>query len=542
MNSEVRNPGRRAMMIATATAAVAAGGRFGAAGAQTLASAPAPRRGGSMTVVLQVEPPTLVSVTNANTFAIAVSAKVTEGLIWYDNDMKPHPQLAQSWDVAADGLTYTFKLREGVKWHDGKPFSSADVAYSIELMKKSHPRGRATFAHVKSIETPDPLTVVLRLDAPIPYLIRGFAAGEAPIVPKHIYDGTDPVTNPNNSAPVGTGPFRFKEWVRGSHILYVRNEEYWDQPRPYLDQLIVKFILDPAGRSAALESGEGDVGYRTPVALNDVARLMKGSKLGFETAGYAYSNNVASIDFNLDNEYFSKPQVRQAIAHALNTKAICNTIYYGTYTPCASPIAPFMKEYHSPDPSPYPYDMAKAEKLLDEAGYPRGAGRIRFKVGFDAPPTIEEARRLGEFVRASLARIGIAVEIRTPDVGTYIKRVYTDRDFDFACNTYSNLYDPTVGVQRLYWSKNIIKGVPYSNGTYYRNPKVDQLLEAAATENDPARRKELFLEFQKIVMADLPNINIGVPRWYTIHTKRALGHSVTADGLEGNLAYAYVTA
>src|SRR5690606_24138092 len=131
---------------------------------------------------------------------------------------------------------------------------------------------------------------------------RGFAAGEAPIVPKHIYDGTDPVTNPNNSAPIGTGPFKFKEWVRGSHILYVRNEQYWDQPRPYLDQLIVKFILDPAGRSAALESGEGDVGYRTPVALNDVERLMKNSKLGFETAGYAYSNNVASIDFNLDNE------------------------------------------------------------------------------------------------------------------------------------------------------------------------------------------------------------------------------------------------
>jgi len=541
MTSEVFNPGRRSIMIATAAAAVAAGIRFDPARAQAPAGAPAPKRGGSMTIALQVEPPTLVSVTNVNTFAIAVSAKVTEGLLWYDNDMQPHPQLAVSWDVAPDGLTYTFKLREGVKWHDGKPFTAADVAYSIGLMKQSHPRGRAVFAHVQSIETPDPLTVVLHLDTPVPYLIRGFAAGEAPIVPKHVYEGTDPVTNPNNSAPVGTGPFRFKEWVRGSHILYVRNDDYWDAPRPYLDQLIVKFILDPAGRSAALESGEADVGYRTPVALSDVARLMKEGKLGFETDGYAYSNNVASIDFNLENPYFSKPEVRQAVAHAIDIQAVCKTIYYGTYTPCSAPIAPFQKEYHSPDPSPYAYDRAKAEALLDAAGYPRGADRMRFKVRFDAASTIEEARRLAEFVRASLARIGIAVEIRTPDVGTYIKRMYTDRDFDFACNTYSNLYDPSVGVQRLYWSKNILKGVPYSNGTYYRNDKVDRLLEAAAVENDPARRKEMFLEFQKIVMADLPNINIGVPRWYTIHTRRALGHSVTADGLEGNLAHAYVT-
>ncbi len=109
--------------------------------------------------------------------------------------------------------------------------------------------------------------MVLKLDAPIPYLIKAFAAAESPIVPKHIYDGTDPFTNTNNVRPIGTGPFRFKEWVRGSYVIYERNADYWDQPRPYLDQLIVKFIPDAAARSAALESGEIDLGYRTPVAL-----------------------------------------------------------------------------------------------------------------------------------------------------------------------------------------------------------------------------------------------------------------------------------
>ncbi len=513
----------------------------GAAALPRVAAAePEPKRGGTMTIMFYTEPPSLVSLVSSN--SLTVSAKVTEGLIWYDNEMKPHPQLALSWDISADGLTYTFALRQGVKWHDGTDFTADDVAASLAILKKLHPRGRSTFLHVAEVSTPDPHTVVLKLDAPIPYLIKAFAAAESPIVPKHIYEGTDPFTNRNNSAPIGTGPFRFKEWARGSHVVYERNPDYWDQPRPYLDQLIVKFIPDAAARSAALESGEVDLGYRTPVALSDVERLKNAGKLIFETRGYDYSNNVMSINCNLNNQYLSNLKVRQAISHALNTSAICKVIFYGTFNPCDSPIAPFLKEYHSPDPTPYPFNLAAAETLLDETGFKRGADRIRFNMYFEADPSAEESRRLGDFVRAALGRIGIAIEVRASDIGTYIKRVYTDRDFDLTVTTFSNLFDPTVGVQRLYWSKNIIKGVPFSNTTYYSNPRVDALLEAAATELDPAKRIAEFMEVQKIVMRDAPDINIGVPRWYTIHNKRALGHSVTADGIEGNLAYAYIAA
>ena len=499
---------------------------------------PAPKRGGTMTIMFYTEPPSLVSLVSSN--SLTVSAKVTEGLLWYDNNMTAQPQLATSWEVAPDGLTYTFKLRQGVKWHDGKDFTSADVAASLAILKQSHPRGRSTFAHVTSVETPDAATVILRLDAPIPYLLKAFAAAESPIVPKHVYDGTDPFTNRNNTAPIGTGPFRFVEWARGSHVIYERNPEYWDQPRPYLDKLVVKFIPDAAARSAALESGEVDLGYRTPVALSDVERLQKAGALAFEEKGYEYSNNVMSLNFNLENQYFKTLAVRQAISYAVNTAAVCKVIYYGTFRPCAAPIAPFLAEYHDDAPPPYPFDLARAEKLLDDAGLPRGADRLRFKMFFEASPTTEESRRLGDFVRAALARVGIAVEVRVTDVGSYIKRVYTDRDFDMTCTTFSNLFDPTVGVQRLYWSKNIIKGVPFSNTTYYRNPKVDQLLEAAAIEPDPAKRRAEFMEFQQIVMHDAPDINVGVPHWYTIHNKRALGHSITADGIEGNLAHAYI--
>jgi peptide/nickel transport system substrate-binding protein len=527
------NPTRRMLLATTAGALIAT--RIAMAQTES-----APKRGGTMTIMFYSEPPSMVSLVSTN--SLTVSAKVTEGLLWYDHEVKPHPQLATAWTISPDQKTYTFTLRQGVKWHDGQDFTSADVKASLAILKQWHPRGRSTFAHLQEVQTPDPHTVVLKLDAPIPYLIKGFAAAESPIIPAHIYDGTDPFTNRNISSPIGTGPFRFKEWVRGDHIVYERNEDYWDSPRPYLDQLIVKFIPDAASRSAALESGEVDLGYRTPVAYSDLDRLRAAGKLQFDTKGYEYNNNVNGLEFNLDAPNVSKLPVRQAIAHALNTAAICKTIYYGTFDPCAAPIAPYLAEYHSTKPSPYPFDPAKAEKLLDEAGYPRGADRTRFHMIFDVSPSVEEGRRLGDFMRASLARVGIALEVRVSDFGSYIKRVYTDRDFDLCCTGFSNIYDPSVGVQRVYWSKNIIKGVPFSNTSYYRNARVDELLEAAAIEPDPTKRKAEFQEFQDIVMHDLPDINIGVPRWVTIFNKRVQGHSVTADGLEGNLAYAYIAS
>jgi len=509
-----------------------------APGADSEESIPAPKRGGSMTIMFMAEPPMLLSL--VNTSSLTCSAKVTEGLLWYDHAMQPHPQLATAWTVAPDQKTYTFSLRQGVRWHDGKDFTSADVAASLAILKNFHPRGRSTFHHLAEVQTPDDHIVVLKLDAPIPYLIKGFAAAETPIIPKHIYDGTDPFTNPSNGAPIGTGPFRFKEWVRGEHVIYERNADYWDSPRPWLDQLVVKFIPDAASRSAALESGEVDLGYRTPVAYGDLDRLRAAGKLVFETKGYEYNNNVNGLEFNLDAPSLSKLPVRQAITHAIDTAAICKTIYYGTFVPCAAPIAPILAQYHSPEPSPYPFDIAKAEKLLEDAGYPRGADGTRFHMIFDVSPTTEEGRRLGDFLRASLARVGIALQVRLADYGSYIKRVYTTRDFDMCVTGFSNLYDPSVGVQRVYWSKNIIKGVPFSNTSYYRNPRVDELLEAAAIETDPVKRRAEFLEFQHIVMHDAPDINIGVPHWITIYNKRVQGHSITADGIEGNLANAYI--
>lgn len=499
-----------------------------------------PDHAGSLTLLLPTEPTALVTVGNVATPILSVSAKVTEGLLKYDYGVNPQPQLATKWAISPDGLTYTFHLRQGVKWHDGREFTSADVAFSIDLLKKIHPRGRNTFANVNAIDTPDKHTAIIRLSKPAPYLIRALVATETPIVPKHLYDGTQAQSNPNNNAPIGTGPFKFKEWVRGSHIVYERNADYWDKPKPYIDQLIVRFVTDPAAAAVAFETGTVDLGYRTPVPLSDLERLKKIPSLRFETKGNSYSHNVTRLEFNLDNAYFKNDKVRQAVAHALDRNVIVKVVNYGYGKVSYSPIAPGLSAYHDPTPSPYAYDLKKANALLDEAGFPRKAGGVRFELPLDFNPISAEGSRLPDYIRTALARVGIAVTVRAQDPSAFIKRIYTDRDFAFTTNGASNLFDPTVGVQRLYWSKNFIKGVPFSNGTHYNNPVVDKLLEDAAVENDVVKRKKLFKDFQDTVGRDVPDLNLYQPEFITIANQRVHDHSLTADGVESNLADVWV--
>ncbi len=525
----------RRATLATLPAILAAGGVYAPARGQS-----GPRRGGTLTVVLQSEPTALISAFTVLTWSLSVSAKVVEGLLDYDNALNPKPLLALAWEVAADGLTYRFQLRPGVKWHDGQDFTAADVAFSIMLLKRLHPRGRSTFANVTAVETPDPLTAVFRLSKPAPYLIRALVGGESPILPKHLYEQGDPVQNPANNAPIGTGPFVFKEWSRGSFARYERNPAYWDAPKPYLDQLIVKFVPDPAARSVLFETGQADLGYRTPVALNDVERLRAMPKLRFDPRGNTYSFNVTRLEFNLDHPILGRPEVRQAIAHLIDRDLVVKAAYYGLATPCFSPIAPGLKAFADPAPSPYRLDPKAAEALLDQAGLPRGADRTRFRLTLDFNPSGEDQKRTADVIRAGLSRAGIAVDIRAQDMGSFVKRVYSDRAFDMTINGASNLFDPTVGVQRLYWSKNFIKGVPFSNATHYANPEVDQLLEDAAVENDPARRVALFKRFQDIVARDVPDINICSPLYLTLSSTRLHDEALTAEGVESGLADAYV--
>ena len=506
-----------------------------------LAAPPAladPPRGGTLNYLVEQEPPTLVAIAHTAGATQRIAGKITEGLVTYDFDGKPVPVLATSWEISPDALRYTFQLRHGVKWHDGQDFTSADVAFSILLLKTVHPRGRGTFANVSGVETPDPYTATIVLSKPAPYLLSALDASESPIVPKHIYEGTDPLTNKNGSAPIGTGPFLFKRWDRGSDVVLERNPNYWDAGKPYLDRVIVRFIPDLAARSAAFETGELDLGAGPPVALSDVQRIEALPNIGHETRGYEYNGSDQQLFFNYDNPIFADKRVREAVAHAIDVQKLIDVVFYGLAVIAPSPLSYNLAAFYDPSIKPYAYDPRLAEKLLDEAGFPRQADGIRFRIRLRYNPYNTDAE--ADFIKQALGTVGIAADLKQFDFSTYIQRIYSARDFDITLESLSNVFDPTPGVQRVYWSKNFKVGLPFSNASHYADAESDRLLEAAAVEPDPAKRKQLWFDFQHRIYDEIAAINLLAPTGVTLFDKKVHNHTEGIVGVNGSFADLYI--
>ncbi len=530
-NKNIGSPRRR--VLAAGAAALSA---------LALLAAPAawaqPRQGGTLNWLVNPVPASIVPLTTTAGGNAEIGPKIVEGLLTYDYELKPKPLLATAWSLSADGLQYTFTLRKGVKWHDGKDFTSADVAFSILTLKQVHPRGRGTFANVVEVRTPDPYTAVVVLSKPAPFLLTALAATESPIVPKHLYEGTDIAASKYNSQPIGTGPFVFKEWVQGSHIILERNPNYWDKPKPYLDRVVVRFVLDAAARAAALESGAADLANGTGgIPLSDVERFRKLPGVEIDTRISPYLGSHQQIYFNLDTPALQKVEVRRAIAQAIDVNAFAKTVWYGLGTPSASPIGKGISRYHDASIQPYPYDPKAAEAALDAAGFKRGAGGTRLKLRVLYNPFQE--RRAADFVRQSLGRVGIDAAVESYDFATYVTKAYTERAFDITLESLTNLFDPTVGVQRVFWSKNFKVGLPFSNAAHYVNPEVDRLLEAAAVEVDETKRRQLFVDFQQIVHRDAPSIELGANPAITVLAKKVRDYGPTGEHIRGSFADLY---
>lgn len=212
-------------LIVAATAAFALIGPTSMAWAQ--------KAGGTLVQITQPEPPNLAPYISTAGPISQVTAKVFDGLLEYGFDLKPKASLAESWSVSADGKTISFKLRSDVKFHDGKPFTSADVQFTVmEVLKKNHPRGIATFRDVTAVDTPDATTAIFKLANPAPYLMKALASSESPMLPKHVYGQGDIKTHPNANQPIGSGPFKFVEWRRGELVRLDKNPDYWRKGMP----------------------------------------------------------------------------------------------------------------------------------------------------------------------------------------------------------------------------------------------------------------------------------------------------------------------
>ncbi len=447
----------------------------------------------------------------------------------YDADWKPLPYLAKSWDVAPDSLSVTLHLVDNAVFHDGHPVTSDDVAFSIGVIKAHHPF-TTMLAPVDGVDTPDPHTVVIKLKHPHPALLLSMSPALMPILPKHVYgDGQDILTHPANLKPIGSGPFRFVEYVRGQSIRLERFDKFFIPNRPMLDSIVISIVTDPTVMVLGLERQEV---HMAPLlsGTRNIDRAQKLPNMVVTDQGYAGIGPINWLAFNCARKPFDDAKVRQAIAYAVDRKTITRVMMGGKAAEAISPIVP-TSPFFNKDVQPYLTSIDKANALLDEAGHTRGADGTRFPMTIDYDPgDPEQGRNVAEFLRPQLRKIGIAAEVRAaPDFPTWAERV-SNFDYDVTMDEVFNWGDPVIGVARTYLSSNIRKGVVWSNMQSYRNPKVDALLDQAASEPDVAKRTALYQQFQVLVVEDVPIHFINVVPYYTAANKGLAGLPLTIWG------------
>lgn len=488
----------------------------GAAGLATLApvrwsfAQGAPRRGGTLTVASDSEPRNLNPAIVASNGVFYVASKVIEPLAEQSYDGNGlSPRLATAWSGAADGLSVTFTLREGVTWHDGKPFTSADVAFSaLEVWKKLQNLGRVVFKDLEAVDTPDAKTAVFRFARPTPFqLIQNSLPGLTAVLPKHLYEGTDIMANPANTKLVGTGPFRFAEHKPGQYYRLERNPSYWDRDKPYLDAIVYRVLPDPGAIAAAIEANEIQLAAFSAVPLAELDRLSKVKGVEVVKKGYEGLTYVLTVEINHRKAELADQRVRRAIAHAIDRRFVVDTIFLGNATASTGPVPKFDKQFYTADVNAPGFDVKAANDLLDAAGYKRGADGTRFKLRLLPAPFFEQTRQFGDYLRQALRPIGIDAEIVRNDAPGHLKAVYTDHAFDLAIGALVYRNDPAISTTILYQG-GLPPGVPFANQYGYADPAMDALIAKAASTVDTAARTAVYRDFQKLAAEQQPIIHV----------------------------------
>jgi peptide/nickel transport system substrate-binding protein len=470
------------------------------------AGAAAPRRGGTLVIAAAADPGHFNPAISTAGGTHFVADNLYNGLVFLDEQLNPQPDLAEKWDISPDGRSYTFHLRQGVKWHDGQPFSSDDVKFSFEqVLLKYHARTKAGLeAVLDGIDAPDPNTVVFRFKQPYGPLLQRLDVAEAPIVARHVYEGKDPTTAEANLRPVGTGPFKLADYAKGDRVRMMRNDQYFKPGLPYVDELVFRIIPQPSTAVLALEQGEVD--YVQNVPGPDLARVRPNSAitLGQSAASPGGSFCADTMFFNLSRPPLDRPEVRQAFAYGEDREQILHEVYFDQGRVAASAISADIGWAHNPNVQQYPHDPARANQLLDQAGLPRGADGMRFTSTFVHATSYA---KYGELMKQQLAQVGININLQPLEVNAANEQEFIKKDFHLGFASYCNGPDPEIGVRRMYVSSNI-GPILFSNGAGYRNAQVDQLFDQAAAAVDRAERARAYYQIQDIVARDLPYLPI----------------------------------
>jgi len=476
-----------------------------------------PRNGGELVISYGGGTPRHFNpAVQSGTSTAMVGAQIFASPLRYDENWNPQPYLAKSWKISDDGRSVTLNLSEDAFFHDGRPITSEDVAFSIMAVKKHHPF-KPMFAPVERVDTPDPHTAVIRLSRPHPAILLSMSPALLPILPKHVYgDGQDLKSHPANLAPVGSGPFKLASYVPGKTIVLKRNERYFIPGRPYLDEIIIRLEKDPKAQMIDMERQEA---HFLPAFnhLQGMDRLSRNSHLAITPKGYEGIGPIVWLAFNLQRKPLDDKRVRQAIAYAVDPEFIIEYLHRGRTRQAPGPIHPD-SPFFAPDLNVYPVDLDKANKLLEEAGYPRKPDGYRFSVTLDYIPVMpSQFRDPALYLKQQLEKVGIDVKVRrSKNFPAWAKRV-GNWDFDMTMDSLYNWGDPVIGVHRTYMSNNIRKGVIWSNTQNYSNNRVDEILGQAAVEMDTEKRKALYREFQQILTDELPVVWINTLPFHTVY-------------------------
>jgi peptide/nickel transport system substrate-binding protein len=441
------------------------------------------------------------AVTALNDFRILVN--LYEGLVRFaPGSLEVEPALAQSWTVSEDGLTYTFRLREGVRFHDGTPLDAEAVRFNFErMLDPEHPYhdtgpfplAQVFFGKLARVEAPDPLTVRLVLDEPFAPLLANLAYGTGLLV--------SPTAVRRHGAdfgrhPAGTGPFRFAAWEARRRVVLERNPDYWGTPAR-AEAVVFRPVTDPVTRTAELLTGGIDIALELPPDTVAVLR-----EAGDVRVAEAVGPHLWFLILNRREGPFADLRMRRAVNLAIDKRALVREVLQDTAVTADGPVPAAFAWAHDPNLQSYPHDPQRARELVEKAGYGDGA-EVTFYVPQSGSGMLDPVR-MAEAIQADLAAVGIRARIETFEWNTYLARV-------------NQGLAGQADMAEMAWMTNDPDTLPYLalrsgawpeqggfNSGYYANPEADRLIEAARRTTDRTERARLYRELQRQVVADAP--------------------------------------
>ena len=475
-----------------------------------------PKKGGTLTMAIRKDIRILNPLVRTSSTDASIRGLMFESLLTLDENGKIQPNLAESWKISEDGRLYTFKIRQGVKFHNGQEMTAEDLKFAIDytLNPKNSAYGIRILSSVKGAEADGKYTLKIRLKKPNPAFlsflinIRAFSA-----IPKgSVQEGVRKITK----FPPGTGPFKFIEWQPKQRIVLERFDGYWGH-KPYVDRFVMRPIKNATVRFTALRAGDVDIVERT--SYEWVSQVQKGRLKGIGIAQALYAN-LRGITFNVADPPFNDKNLRRAVGHAINKEEILSAAFFG-FGKADDQKYPKGHVWHF-EGLPYPeYNLDKARALLKESNYKGESIEL-----VTAPGDVQEI--MATVLQAQLKRIGIKVHLAIMDVAAYNERerkgqfAFRFRGGDFRADPY-----PTYS-RHLICEANLRKRIANVSG--YCDQEIQKLLKMAESEFDSNKRRELFRQILTKMADDLPLLWIGfIPRFFT-YNKNIKNFTTDADG------------